>query len=141
MFCPVCYLTGSSKLPWSAAPIAAQHERGSPSFEMLELAITEISAKCTARGKATEEPIIDFIEPGSSARPVAAQHERGDTTPAINTALAEAEWDAGDPKDVCECGDYRNQHDQEGRCTLNKLGHGGAPDCVKFRFAKAALPL
>jgi hypothetical protein len=40
--------------------------------------------------------------------------------------------------DLCECGDYRHQHkDGEGECSLNGLGHGGAPACLKFRMSKS----
>lgn len=41
------------------------------------------------------------------------------------------------PRDICECGDYRHQHDAAGRCCFNKpggIGHGSAPDCVEFRL-------
>lgn len=43
-----------------------------------------------------------------------------------------------DPRDVCECGDYRYQHDNGGACNLNGLGHGipfGEGKCEKFRLA------
>lgn len=39
------------------------------------------------------------------------------------------------PKDVCECGDYRHQHDERGVCKFNKpgnVGHGGGANCDKF---------
>lgn len=38
--------------------------------------------------------------------------------------------------DICECGDYREQHEANGACRLNDLGHGGAPDCHEFRLSK-----
>lgn len=41
--------------------------------------------------------------------------------------------------DVCECGDYRRNHDAKGACKFNRpknVGHFGAPDCFKFRLAK-----
>lgn len=40
------------------------------------------------------------------------------------------------PFDVCACGDYRRQHVGNGRCKLNGL-HGGAGDCMEFRFFRA----
>lgn len=47
-----------------------------------------------------------------------------------------------DPKDVCKCGDYRDQHDDRGRCKFNRpgIGHGECPDCLKFRFLRKATP-
>lgn len=47
-------------------------------------------------------------------------------------------------KDVCECGDYRDQHDAQGRCLFNKpngMGHHGAPNCVEFRLSRIAGPI
>lgn len=45
-----------------------------------------------------------------------------------------------DPKDVCACGDYRDQHDERGACKLNGVGHFGSGPCTKFRlFRRAAL--
>ncbi len=43
------------------------------------------------------------------------------------------------PKDVCVCGDYRDQHDpNDGACKFNvakcNVGHGGPPDCEAFRL-------
>lgn len=41
------------------------------------------------------------------------------------------------PYDICECGDYREQHEgpeNRGRCKLNGIGHGVAPHCGKWRF-------
>ena len=42
--------------------------------------------------------------------------------------------------DVCECGDYRHQHeDGTGACCFNRpdgIGHGGAANCNKFRFSE-----
>lgn len=42
-----------------------------------------------------------------------------------------------DPKDVCECGDYRDQHEaDEGACKLNGLGHGfPGGRCDAFRLS------
>lgn len=44
------------------------------------------------------------------------------------------------PKDICECGDYRDQHvDGRGACLLNApegLGHNGAPNCERFRIVE-----
>jgi hypothetical protein len=43
-------------------------------------------------------------------------------------------------KDVCVCGDYREQHlNGTGRCTLNGLGHG-VPGylCTEFRIHQYA---
>jgi hypothetical protein len=39
--------------------------------------------------------------------------------------------------DVCECGDYRHQHENgEGRCKMpDDLCHGFQP-CLKFRLAE-----
>lgn len=48
---------------------------------------------------------------------------------------------SGHPKDVCECGDYRDQHDARGHCQFNKpgnIGHSGAPDCYRFRLSRRA---
>lgn len=40
--------------------------------------------------------------------------------------------------DLCECGDYRHQHEGDaGPCRLNVLGHGGAPSCHKFTMSKS----
>jgi hypothetical protein len=38
------------------------------------------------------------------------------------------------PTDICECGDYRSQHDKNGKCRL--CGDSTAPGdgCVRFRF-------
>ncbi len=47
------------------------------------------------------------------------------------------------PEDICECGDYRRQHLDNGACSLNGLGHGTTPGdgwtrendkCLRFRF-------
>lgn len=41
--------------------------------------------------------------------------------------------------DLCMCGDFRSDHrNGKGPCSLNQLGHGGAPNCNRFRFASAA---
>ena len=42
------------------------------------------------------------------------------------------------PKDVCECGDYREQHHNNGACKLNGLGHGlpfSLGKCLQFRLS------
>jgi hypothetical protein len=42
------------------------------------------------------------------------------------------------PEDICECGDYRKQHPDNGPCNLNSLGHGiPFPEgrCESFRMA------
>lgn len=39
------------------------------------------------------------------------------------------------PKDICTCGDYREQHHYNGVCLMNGLGHCGAPDCFMFNLA------
>jgi hypothetical protein len=49
----------------------------------------------------------------------------------------------GDPQDVCECGDYRHQHQAGvGSCCFNAAiggaGHHGAPDCNRFRLSLKA---
>jgi hypothetical protein len=42
------------------------------------------------------------------------------------------------PEDICECGDYRKNHPDNGPCSLNGLGHH-APmpqgNCTEFRLA------
>lgn len=41
-------------------------------------------------------------------------------------------------EDICECGDYRKQHPDNGACGLNGLGHClpfGEGKCEKFRLA------
>lgn len=45
-----------------------------------------------------------------------------------------------DPKDICECGDYRDQHEpNDGACKLNSLGHGyPGGRCEGFRLFEAA---
>lgn len=44
----------------------------------------------------------------------------------------------GSEFDLCECGDYRHQHEGgTGACKLNGLGHGGAPSCYKFTMSKS----
>lgn len=48
----------------------------------------------------------------------------------------------GDPRDICECGDYRSDHPNTGPCLYNKqiypdLTHG-FEDCVQFRLHKKA---
>ena len=40
------------------------------------------------------------------------------------------------PKDICTCGDYREQHHDNGVCLMNGLGHCGAPDCLMFNLDK-----
>lgn len=41
--------------------------------------------------------------------------------------------------DICACGDWRDEHERgEGACHLNGLGHGRAPACTIFRFARTA---
>lgn len=49
----------------------------------------------------------------------------------------------GDPHDVCECGDYRYQHQAGvGSCCFNAAiggpGHHGVPDCDHFRLSEKA---
>jgi ribosomal protein L32 len=62
------------------------------------------------------------------------------TDPTFETREA---LEAGHPLDVCECGDYRRSHGNNGSCEFNKgsgnIGHLGAPDCHKFRLAHAHL--
>ena len=43
---------------------------------------------------------------------------------------------AQQPKDICTCGDYREQHHYNGVCLMNGLGHCGAPDCSMFNLDK-----
>jgi len=50
---------------------------------------------------------------------------------------------AGNPRDECECGDWREDHKSgTGACRYNGRGfdmcHGGM-DCMKFRLAARAL--
>lgn len=40
------------------------------------------------------------------------------------------------PKDICACGDYREQHHYNGVCLMNGLGHCGSPDCLVFNLEK-----
>jgi hypothetical protein len=40
--------------------------------------------------------------------------------------------------DICFCADWRDEHRNDGACRLNGLGHGGAPECEQFRFARTA---
>jgi hypothetical protein len=43
------------------------------------------------------------------------------------------------PEDICECGDYRREHPDNGACSLNGLGHGIPREwyqgCFKFRLS------
>lgn len=44
------------------------------------------------------------------------------------------------PGDICECGDYRSDHPDNGACNLNGLGHNiprSEPEakCLKFRLS------
>ena len=43
------------------------------------------------------------------------------------------------PEDICECGDYRRDHLDNGACNLNGLGHciprEWYPGCFKFRLS------
>lgn len=43
------------------------------------------------------------------------------------------------PKDICTCGDYREQHHYSGVCLMNGLGHCGAPDCLMFNLDEKVL--
>ena len=40
------------------------------------------------------------------------------------------------PKDVCECGDYRRQHDDTGRCVICAFGKQIFDRCLKFVLAR-----
>jgi len=44
------------------------------------------------------------------------------------------------PEDVCECGDWRSAHPNDGPCVFNEPGfdlcHGGR-DCMSFRRARS----
>ena len=43
------------------------------------------------------------------------------------------------PEDICNCGDYRRDHPDNGACKLNGLGHN-IPDykCERFRLSLRA---
>lgn len=41
------------------------------------------------------------------------------------------------PTDVCECGDYRSQHDKNGKCRLCGDSRAPGDGCIKFRFHAA----
>ena len=40
--------------------------------------------------------------------------------------------------DICECGDYRSQHDKGGPCRVCRVSSHPWDDCIKFRFANKA---
>jgi len=46
------------------------------------------------------------------------------------------------PEDICECGDYRREHPDNGACNLNGLGHGIPSEwyagCFNFRLSLKA---
>ena len=43
---------------------------------------------------------------------------------------------AQQPKDICTCGDYREQHHYNGICLMNGFGHCGVLDCFMFNLDK-----
>jgi hypothetical protein len=42
--------------------------------------------------------------------------------------------------DVCECGDYRSEHNENGRCRVCCSSSAPYDGCVKFRFSRSARP-
>jgi hypothetical protein len=53
------------------------------------------------------------------------------------------ELDREHAEDICECGDYRRDHPNNGACNLNGLGHGipsSEPEakCLRFRLSTPA---